>query len=150
MKNLKLSLVILLSIVGLSTISFAQSNRSENFNLQHGIAIKGFDPVTYFATGQPVRANGSIAYTYNGIKYFFASTKNLAQFKTTPGKYEPQYGGWCAYHMGLNGEKVAADPEIYVVHKGKLYFFDSEASKLQWEADEHTPKGDENWIANLR
>ena len=40
-----------------------------------------------------------------------------------PGKYEPQYGGWCAYAMGATGEKVPVDPETFKIVHGKLFLF---------------------------
>jgi len=44
-------------------------------------------------------------------------------FKANPEKYEPAYGGWCAYAMGENGEKVKIDPETYKIIEGKLFLF---------------------------
>ena len=67
--------------------------------------MEGYDPVSYF-DGKPVQGKSSFTYTYKGITYRFFDSANLAKFKTSPGKYEPSYGGWCAYAMGENGEKV--------------------------------------------
>jgi hypothetical protein len=47
----------------------------------------------------------------------------LLKFKANPEKYKPAYGGWCAYAMGENGEKVKVDPETYKIVDGKLYLF---------------------------
>ena len=38
-------------------------------------------------------------------------------------KYEPQYGGWCAYAMGVDGSKVEINPETYKILDNKLYLF---------------------------
>ena len=40
-----------------------------------------------------------------------------------PSCYVPQYGGWCAYAMGYNGEKVEINPESYSIEDKKLYLF---------------------------
>ena len=40
-----------------------------------------------------------------------------------PEKYEPAYGGWCAYAMGNSSEKVEVDPETFKIIGGKLYLF---------------------------
>lgn len=34
----------------------------------------------------------------------------------------PQYGGWCAYAMGANAEKVEIDSETFKMKDGKLFF----------------------------
>ena len=43
---------------------------------------------------------------FEGIRYEFVSQNHLEQFKANSEKYEPNYGGWCAYAMGATGEKV--------------------------------------------
>ena len=60
---------------------------------------------------------------HNGIKYRFASHANKQKFETNPNTYEPQYGGWCAYAMGLSGEKVKVDPKTFKIINNKLYLF---------------------------
>ena len=44
-------------------------------------------------------------------------------FASNPAKYEPQYGGWCAYAMGHDGSKVEVDPETFKIINGKLFLF---------------------------
>ena len=46
-----------------------------HFNLNRGIALKGFDPVSFFTKDAATQANGTISYTYNGVKYFFANSR---------------------------------------------------------------------------
>ncbi len=84
--------------------------------------MEGYDPVSYFDR-KPMEGKESITLTYNGITYQFASQANLAKFKTDPTKFEPAYGGWCAYAMGATGEKVKVDPETYTILGGRLYLF---------------------------
>ncbi|MBP9933760.1 MAG: hypothetical protein KBF25_08695 [Chitinophagaceae bacterium] len=55
--------------------------------------------------------------------YYFNSQNNLDLFKALPSKYEPQFGGWCAYAMGNTGEKVEIDPKTLKIIGGKLYLF---------------------------
>ena len=66
---------------------------------------------------------GKIAFTNAEISYKFASAANLETFKKNPTKYEPAYGGWCAYAMGAKGEKVEVDPENYKIVNGTLNLF---------------------------
>ena len=83
---------------------------------------EGYDPVSYF-DGSPLEGDPDLKYVFKGITYQFASAGNLAKFKLTPDKYEPAYGGWCAYAMGDSGEKVKIDPETFKILDGKLYLF---------------------------
>ncbi|MGB0863898.1 MAG: YHS domain-containing (seleno)protein [Saprospiraceae bacterium] len=151
MKNFQLVFnSILLMLVFTSTSGFAQNDdlRNNHFNLTRGIAAEGFDPVTLFIEKKAVRANGSISYIHKGVKYFFTSSKNLKQFKNTPSKFEPQYGGWCAYQMSLNGKKNPAKANIFTVKNNKLYFFESKVSMQKWLATEISKEqADINWVS---
>jgi YHS domain-containing protein len=96
--------------------------RKTHFNLQKNVAIAGYDPVSYFE-GKPIEGKETLRGTFSGVVYYFASQTNLAKFKSNAEKYEPAYGGWCAYAMGATGEKVKIDPETYKIIDGKLYLF---------------------------
>jgi YHS domain-containing protein len=120
MKNLLLILLITLP----ASIAFAQSEalRNKHFNLDDNVALDGYDPVSYF-TSSPTEGQKKLAHIYNGVTYLFASPQNLKTFKASPEKYEPMYGGWCAYAMGKNGEKVKVDPQTFKIVDGRLYMF---------------------------
>ena len=121
----KLSFVLLIFTISIKT-SNAQSNpanKTSQFNLQKGVAIQGYDPVSYYLGDKPIDGKKSISLSYNGAVYFFSTEHNLETFKKNPSKYEPAYGGWCAYAMGAKGEKVDIDPETYKIINGKLYLF---------------------------
>jgi YHS domain-containing protein len=79
--------------------------------------------VSYFSGTKPVEGNTTLAVTHNGVRYRFASAKNRDAFMANPERYEPQYGGWCAYAMGSSGEKVEVDPLTFKIVDGKLYLF---------------------------
>src|SRR5687767_8733345 len=100
-----------------------QPGRSNQFNLEDGIAIQGYDPVGYFVSGKAVKGKKELAHKLDGVTYYFATAANRDTFLKDHAKYEPQYGGWCAYAMGQSGEKVEIDPETYKIRDGKLYLF---------------------------
>src|SRR4051812_47068419 len=116
------NVLILFLLVITITQSQAQTDawRLKEFNLKKNLALEGYDPVCYFE-GKPEEGNEDIKYLYKEITYYFISKANLDKFKTNPGKYEPAYGGWCAYAMGQTGEKVKVDPETFKILNGKLY-----------------------------
>lgn len=96
--------------------------RITHFNVKNGIAIQGYDPVSYFDS-KPQEGSEKFKLVYKGITYQFVNPNNRGKFKANPENYEPAYGGWCAYAMGASGEKVKIDPETYTIENGKLYLF---------------------------
>ena len=148
---------VILSLILFSSIfSYAQSNESDKrkkeFNLSGGnIAIEGYDVVSYHTSG-PKKGSKFFLTTYNGVTYFFYSQANLDLFKKNPEKFEPAYGGWCAYAMGNTGEKVEVDPETYKIVDGKLcLFYNAYFTNTlpKWIKDEKNlkNKADKNWIS---
>src|SRR5580693_7040135 len=79
-------------------------------NTEHGLAIKGYDPVSYFTTRKPTPGLAQYSTTYKGATYRFVSAENRDRFIASPEKFVPQYGGYCAYAISLN--KIAdIDPD---------------------------------------
>jgi YHS domain-containing protein len=131
--------------------SYPQSDgiRQKNFNVKKNLALDGYDPVSYF-DHRPEEGKEEIAFVYKGITYLFVSAGNLNKFKAMPSKYEPAYGGWCAYAMGDSGEKVKVDPETYKIIDNKLYLFYNfwgNNTLESWNKNEKVlqMKGDQNW-----
>jgi YHS domain-containing protein len=130
----------------------AQDNaviRAKQYNLENKLALQGYDPVSYFS-GKPQKGKKEIAFTYMGIVYHFSSQENLTTFKANPSRFEPAYGGWCAYAMGNSGEKVEVDPETFKIIDGKLYLFYNAFftnTLKDWNKDELNlkKKADVNW-----
>ena len=139
-------------LIGLSTASFAQSAaRAKQFNLENGLAIQGYDPVAYFTQNKAVQGSKQFSVNFESITYRFVNAANKEAFLKDPKKYEPQYGGWCAYAMGATGEKVEIDPETFKISNGKLYlFYHSWANNTlpKWNKDEANlkPKADKSWM----
>ena len=129
--------------------SAQEQKRAGMFNLEKGLAVQGYDVVSYFKN-KAEKGSTSLAVIYQGVRYHFSSAANKEEFKKNPGKYEPQYGGWCAYAMGESGEKVEVDPETFKILNGKLYLFYNKRfnnTLKSWNKDEQNlkPKADANW-----
>ena len=127
------------------------STRIKNFNVEKGIALQGYDPVAYFTQNKSVKGDKQFAVVAEGVTYYLSSTENKNIFIKEYKKYEPQYGGWCAYAMGANNEKVEIDPETFKIKEGKLYlFYHSWINNTlpKWNSDETNlkPKADKNWM----
>ena len=116
-------LFILLLFTGLMVFSQTDAFREKQYNLNDGVAIKGYDPVSYFIAAKAQKGKKDFSFPYHGVTYYFFSPGNLETFKSNPSKYEPQYGGWCAYAMGHDGSKVEVDPETFKIINGELFLF---------------------------
>lgn len=135
------------------TSASAQSNiavRKQQFNLENGLALQGYDAVAYFTKNKAVKGTAAYTFTYKNVMYRFATPANLKAFQENPEKYEPQYGGWCAYAMGATGEKVEVDPETFKIKDGKLFlFYHSFINNTlpKWNKDEENlhKKADASW-----
>jgi YHS domain-containing protein len=144
--------ILNLFVAFLSTISFAQTatKRAKEFNLENKVAIKGYDPVAYFTQKKAVKGKKELATSFEGVTYNFSSLANKDAFVKSPTSYEPQYGGWCAYAMGANGEKVEVDPDTFKIVNGKLFLFYNayfNNTLKSWNKDEANlnKKADANW-----
>jgi YHS domain-containing protein len=148
----------ILSIIALVLVSaFAASAqaditlRHKQYNLEKGLAIAGYDPVAYFTQNKAVKGSATHAVSHQGVTYRFASAANKELFSKSPDKYEPAYGGWCAYAMGATGEKVEVDPETFELRDGKLYLFYNRYftnTLPKWQKDEPNLKrrADQSWM----
>ena len=149
---MKLRNILLLLLVCGPLFVYAQASaKSKQYNLEKGLAIQGYDPVAYFSQNKAVEGSQQFSINFEGATYRFASATNKELFAKDPKKYEPQYGGWCAYAMGATGEKVEIDPETFKILNGKLYLFYhswTNNTLSKWNKDEANlkPKADKNWM----
>lgn len=144
--------ILILFVILISTTTFAQTaaKRAAEFNLEKKVAIQGYDPVAYFTQKKAVKGKPTFTTAYEGVTYNFSSQANKDLFLKNPASYEPQYGGWCSYAMGANGEKVEINPETFKIVDGKLNLFYNaffNNTLKSWNKDEVNlkKKADANW-----
>lgn len=143
-------LILLVAFISATTFGQTASKRITEFNLDKKVAIQGYDPVAYFTQKKAVKGKATMASTYEGVIYNFSSQANKETFAKNPSGYEPQYGGWCSYAMGANGEKVEVNPETFKIVDGKLNLFYNaffNNTLKSWNKDEVNlkKKADANW-----
>jgi YHS domain-containing protein len=116
-----------------------------------GLAIKGYDPVAYFTDGRPVKGDPRFTYAFEGATYQFASAASRDAFAKEPGRYVPQFGGFCAWAVSRN-YTADTDPMAWKIVDGKLYLNYSTRVQARWEEDVpgNIQKGDANWPALSR
>ncbi|OEK05971.1 YHS domain-containing (seleno)protein [Roseivirga misakiensis] len=149
-RSLTLSILSLsFFMVALSAKAQNQSYDTKHYNLKKGLAIQGYDPVAYFTENKAVEGDEKISVKINGVTYYFSSEANKQLFVKSPSKYEPEYGGYCAYAMAT-GDKVRIDPETFKIVDNKLYLFYNfrfTNTLKSWNKDESNllPKAEREW-----
>jgi nicotinamidase-related amidase/YHS domain-containing protein len=115
-----------------------------------GLALQGFSPVSYFSKGRAEAGNPRFKVEHDGATYYLTSVRQVEQFKRNPNRYEPAYGGWCAFGMAIQ-DKFPIDPTKFKVVNGKLLLFlnNDKIDALElWEQGneaEYVRKADAHW-----
>jgi hypothetical protein len=110
------------------------------------LGLKGYDPVAYFTTGRPTLGKEDLEFTWDEVRYRFASDEHREMFRGDPDRYVPQFAGSCA--MGMSkGVKVEANPENWMISDGRLFVFYASDGPSRFEADAKTltVSADNNW-----
>jgi len=97
-----------------------------------GLTIKGYDAVAYFEQRAPRKGSVNHTLEHKGVKWRFSSAENLAKFQANPAKYEPAYGGYCAYGVS-RGYLVKIEPDAWSIVSGKLYLNYNRSVRAQWD-----------------
>jgi YHS domain-containing protein len=99
-----------------------------------GVALHGYDAVSYFEEDGPEKGSPQFSYSYGGATWLFSSAENRKRFAENEGMYMPQFGGYCAKAVSEN-DTADVDPLAYKVVDGKLYLnYDARIQKV-WEKD---------------
>ena len=93
-----------------------------------GVAIDGYDAVSYFTETEPLPGNPEFEYYWGGVPWYFASAANRDVFKLNPDVYAPQHGGHCEMSLA-RGYLSDGKPRIYVIEAMQLYLFYSAANR---------------------
>lgn len=114
------------------------------------VAIKGYDTVAYFTENKAVKGSKDFVTEHKGATWHFSSQENLDLFLSEPEKYEPQYGGYCAYAVAQN-TTASIKPELFTIVDDKLYLNYNTKINDQWQSnkEEFIQQADANWPALL-
>ncbi|MTI11459.1 YHS domain-containing (seleno)protein [Curvivirga aplysinae] len=110
-------------------------------------AIEGYDPLSYHDRGQEEAGTEEFSYKWNGAVWHFTSKEGRDAFIKDPKLYAPQYGGYCSNQMSL-GNIHGGDPQVWLIHKKKLYLFGANVGKKRWQSnnlDEMVQAADAHW-----
>lgn len=141
MKNLTLFVLT----VTLALPALAQTQTLLNLD-NSGVAIQGYDPVAFFTDGKPVKGTPEFSFKHAGATYLFASKENQELFEKAPAKYEPVFGGYCAYGVSRN-KLVEIDVQAFQIVDGRLLLQYSKGVREKFNKDQtgNLAKANENW-----
>jgi YHS domain-containing protein len=143
MKKIILSLIV----ATLALPLFSQTATKTLVNVDKtGVAIQGYDPVAFFTDNKPVKGDQKFLLKHDGAIYFFASKEHRDLFKADPAKYEPCFGGYCAYGVSKN-KLVEIDVDAFQIVDGKLLLQYSKGVRDDFNADAkgNLAKANANW-----
>lgn len=113
---------------------------------ENGVALDGQDVVAYFTQSAVVKGSAQYAHRWQGARWLFSSKANRDLFAKNPGKYAPQYGGYCA-KAAAGGVLATTVPTAWEVRDGKLYLNYSADAQKEWKQDTASKivKANANW-----
>lgn len=98
-----------------------------------GYAMDGYDTMSYHIGGEPLAGIRKHEIRWAGLVWRFASAANLEAFLLTPLVYAPRFGGYDVVAVS-RGRLAVGDPNIFVMHGGRLHLFYSEVHRVMFES----------------
>ena len=147
---MKQVIVFVLSFVLAASSVLAQDNTANNID-NSNIALQGYSPVSYADLGLAQRGVQAHKSEYQKVIYYFTSAEQKETFDQNPGKYLPQYGGFCAFGI-YAGAKFRVDPNKFISKDGEYFLFlnnlELDAKQLWLNEKDHNKLvegADKNW-----
>ena len=113
------------------------------------LALRGFDPVSYFLDGGPLPGSDRFELSWGGRVWRFASAADRAVFRDDPETYAPRLAGYDAAGV-LAGRLVDADPMVFAVIGERVYLFRDAERRARFLADPHLAQAAETAWPALR
>ena len=110
----------------LATLILVQSGRALGDDAR--VVLKGLDPVSLLE-GREQKGEERFASTRGPFRYLFADAEHKARFDNEPERFAAQ-GDKCTVMP-----KVPANPDLFLVHEGKLLLFGSPRCVASFKAD---------------
>lgn len=112
------TLIVALLAIALALPSAALATK----NLDDGVALKGFDAVSFF-DGVPRMGRKAILFEHQGATYRFYNDANRKRFARKPSLYTPAFGGFCAWGILDDSDHEDISPGSWKIVDGKLLLF---------------------------
>ena len=111
-----------------------------------GLAIQGYDPVAFFTDHKPVKGKAEFTARHNGATYLFTTKEHRDAFEAAPAKYEPAFGGYCAYGVS-RGKLVEIDVQAFQIVDDRLLLQYSKGVREDFNKDAkgNLARANTNW-----
>lgn len=114
-----------------------------------GVAVGGFDLVSYRQPEGPVHGIPQFSIEYDESTYQFIDQSNLDRFRANPEDYLPAYAGFCAITLAL-GRVTCPDYSNFKIEGDRLLLFEITGftnGRTVWDTnpDEFRGKADSNF-----
>ena len=113
--------------IGIFALLFSGSVFSESASYARcapdGVAMGGYDVVSYRAPGGPVSGVVEFSSNHEGLTYLFSTGENRSRFLADPDAYLPHYQGWCAATLAM-GRLTCPDFTNFKIEDGALLLFE--------------------------
>lgn len=148
-------IVIAIAAIIVGTISFTTVKKVSpvswglwgTTNTSSGIALHGYDPVSYFDGGAGVQGQESFTFEWRDAVWQFVSADNKERFAASPEQFAPQFGGFCAFAVS-KGFTADPAPDAWHIEGDSLYVFADKDVRDEWVAtlqDGSLERSRENW-----
>ncbi|WP_306225165.1 YHS domain-containing (seleno)protein [Bosea beijingensis] len=119
-------------------------------DLRTGLAINGFDPVSYRLGTKPMAGRAEYELIQDRFVWRFASQANLEAFRDAPDIYMPAFGGFDPTGVA-NGLAVESDPSQFAVIGSRLFLFRSAGNRQRFLREAGLlAQAESRWNAVLR
>ncbi|MEX0280023.1 MAG: YHS domain-containing (seleno)protein [Arenibacterium sp.] len=121
-------------------------------NTVDGIAMDGFDVMSYHLAFRPAKGSPEFSAEYRGATWLFSSAENRDKFMSDPAKYEPKYNGWCSMAVAKGYSAEVDFVEGWAVIDGNLHlaWAESTMNKFLAEQNINRVRADDNWVGKIR
>lgn len=96
------------------------------------VSVQGYDIVSFFQPSGPQKGDYRITHHWNKTDWHFVNEANRDSFKVNPAKYNPQFGGNCAFSTSI-GKEQEGFHKYYEIRDGLLYFNSNPVSHFLWK-----------------
>ncbi len=105
-----------------------------------GLAVGGFDVLSYREAGGPVAGDTEISADFDGQRYLFTTQANRDRFLEDPERFVPAYNGFCAITLSF-GRVTCPDYRNFKIEDDRLLLFEVTGftnGRTLWNSDSTT------------
>ncbi len=137
---------VLMTLLASPPASIAATTEQLVLDWHTGLAIGGYDPVTFFTDGKPMAGSANFELRYGGAIWRFRNVGNRDAFAAQPDIYMPKFGGYDPIGV-TRGVAVAGNPNVWLITGDRLYLFYDRArlEKFVTDADRLSAEAERKW-----